>query len=89
MRASLVPFLLPKPLCRPLRRASLRARARAREWMVMGFLMMRPSLASRRMVWRELADEISCVSLGSSQILRSPQLRTAAARRFCVVRLTL
>jgi hypothetical protein len=41
------------------------------------------------MVWREFADEISCVSFGSSQILRWPQLSTEAARRFCVVRLTL
>jgi hypothetical protein len=41
------------------------------------------------MVWRELALAISLVSLGSSQILRFPQPTTEAARRFCVVRLTL
>jgi hypothetical protein len=38
---------------------------------------------------RELALEISLTSLGSSQILRSPHLRTEAARRFWTVKLTL
>jgi hypothetical protein len=32
---------------------------------------------------RELASDISFTSLGSNQILRSPHLRTDAARRFC------
>lgn len=41
------------------------------------------------MDWRELALEISLTSLGSSQILRSPQPRTSAARRFWVTKLTL
>jgi hypothetical protein len=89
IRASAVPFLLPKPRCRPIRRAAVRARARARECMVTGLRMMRPSWTSLRMVWRELALAISLVSLGSSQILRLPQPTTEAARRFCVRRLTL
>jgi hypothetical protein len=89
IRASAVPFLLPKPRCRPIRRAAVRARARARECMVTGLRIMRPSWTSLRMVWRELALAISLVSLGSSQILRLPQPTTEAARRFCVRRLTL
>ena len=44
---------------------------------------------SLRIVWRELALEISLTSLGSSQILRLPQSATEAARRFCVRRFTL
>jgi hypothetical protein len=80
--ASFVPFLLPKPLCLPIRRAWFRALARARECVVTGLRIMRPSLASFRTVCRELAWVISWVSLGSSQILRFPQLRTDAARRF-------
>jgi len=89
IRASAVPFLLPKPRCRPIRRAAVRDRARARECMVTGLRMMRPSSTSLRIVWRELALEISFTSLGSSQILRFPQPTTDAARRFCVRRLTL
>lgn len=54
-----------------------------------GFRMMRPSATSLRIDWRELALEISLTSLGSSQILRSPQPRTSAARRFWVTKLTL
>lgn len=54
-----------------------------------GLRMMRPSSTSLRIVWRELALEISLTSLGSSQILRFPQPTTDAARRFCVRRLTL
>ncbi|KAL2824645.1 hypothetical protein BDW59DRAFT_84298 [Aspergillus cavernicola] len=60
-----------------------------RECMVTGLRMMRPSLTSLRTVWRELALEISLISLGSSQILRLPQPTTEAARRFWVRRLTL
>ena len=89
IRASAVPFLLPKPRWRPMRRAAVSSRARARECMVTGLRMMRPSWTSLRMVWRELALAISLVSLGSSQILRLPQPTTEAARRFCVRRLTL
>ena len=51
--------------------------------------MMRPSETSLRIVWRELALEISLTSLGSSQILRLPQPTTEAASRFWVRRLTL
>ena len=47
-----------------------------------GLRMMSPSETSLRMVWRELALEISLCSLGSSQILRLPQPMTDAARRF-------
>ncbi len=54
-----------------------------------GFLMIRPSETSLRIVWRELALEISLTSLGSSQILFFPHSRTEAARRFWVRRLTL
>ena len=57
--------------------------------MVTGLRMMSPSEMSLRIVWRELALEISLTSLGSSQILRSPHLATEAARRFWVRRLTL
>jgi hypothetical protein len=89
IRASAVPFLLPKPRCRPIRRAAFSSRARARECMVTGLRMMRPSWTSLRMVWRELALAISLTSLGSSQILRWPQPTTDAARRFWVRRLTL
>ena len=38
---------------------------------------------------RLLAMEISLISVGSSQILRLPQLRTEAARRFCSLRDTM
>ena len=72
-----------------MRRAAVSSRARARECMVTGFLMMRPSEMSLRTVARELALEISLTSLGSSQILRLPQPATALARRFWVRRLTL
>ena len=89
IRASAVPFLLPKPRCLPILRAAVSSRARDRECIVTGLRMMRPSATSFRIVWRELALEISLVSLGSSQILRFPQPTTEAARRFWVVRLTL
>ena len=89
IRASAVPFLLPKPLCLPIRRAAFSSRALARECMVTGLRMMRPSETNLRMVWREFALEISLTSLGSSQILRLPQPATDAARRFWVRRLTL
>jgi len=72
-----------------MRRAAVSSRARARECMVTGLRMMRPSWTSLRMVWRELALAISLDSLGSSQILRFPQPTTDAARRFWVRRLTL
>lgn len=51
--------------------------------------MIRPSETSFRIVWRELALEISFTSLGSSQILRLPHPTTEAASRFWVRRLTL
>jgi hypothetical protein len=51
--------------------------------------MIKPSATSLRTVWRELAFEISDTSLGSSQIFRWPQPKTAEANRFWVVRLTL
>ena len=41
------------------------------------------------MFWRELALEISAVSLGSSQTFRLPVLSTDAARRFCSRRFTM
>jgi hypothetical protein len=50
IRASAVPFLLPKPRCLPIRRAAVSSRARDRECMVTGFWMMRPSATSFRMV---------------------------------------
>lgn len=87
--ASAVPFLLPNPLCLPIRLAAVSSRARLRECIVTGLRMMRPSAMSLRMVWRELALEISLTSFGSSQILRLPQSATEAASRFCVVRFTL
>ena len=87
--AFLVPFLLPKPRCLPTLRASASSRALARECIVTGFWMMRPSATSFRMVCRELALLISVTSFGSSQIRRLPQPTTEAARRFCVRKLTL
>lgn len=89
IRASAVPFLLPKPRCLPMRRAAVSSRARAREWTVTGLRMIRPSEMSLRTVARLLALEISLTSFGSSQILRLPQPATALARRFWVRRLTL
>merc|ERR1719187_1951234 len=83
IRALAVPFLLPVPVWRPLRRAMVFLRTRARECTATGLRIMRPSLMSLRMFWRELAFAISLVSLGSSQILFLPHFRTAAANRFC------
>ena len=80
--ASAVPFLFPKPLCRPIRLAAVNSLALARECIVTGLRMIKPSETSLRIVWRELALEISLTSLGSSQILRLPQPATEAARRF-------
>jgi hypothetical protein len=87
--ASAVPFLLPKPVCLPSLRAFCRSLALLLECIVTGFRMIKPSATSFRMVWRELALEISETSFGSSQIFRFPQPTTLAARRFWVVRLTL
>lgn len=87
--ASAVPFLFPNPRCLPILLAAVNSLARARECIVTCLRIMRPSETSLRIVWRELALEISEVSLGSSQILRLPQPTTEAARRFCVRRLTL
>ena len=50
IRASAVPFLLPKPRCLPIRLAAVSSRARARECMVTGLRMMRPSETSFRIV---------------------------------------
>lgn len=67
----------------------LSSRALERECIVTGLRIISPSLTSLRTVCRELALEISVLSLGSSQILRLPQPTTEAARRFWVRRLTL
>lgn len=80
--ASAVPFLFPKPRCLPIRRAAVSSRARARECIVTCFRIISPSDTSLRMVWRELALEISLTSLGSSQILRLPHPTTDAASLF-------
>lgn len=50
IRASAVPFLLPKPRCLPIRLAAVNSLALARECIVTGFLMMRPSDTSLRIV---------------------------------------
>ena len=50
IRASAVPFLFPKPLCRPILLAFVSSRARERECMVTGLRMMRPSSTSLRIV---------------------------------------
>ena len=71
------------PVCLPFLLASFLKATLAREWTTAGFLMMRPSRWRRAILRRELAREISLISLGSSQILRCPHLRTSAARRFC------
>ena len=70
------------PVCRPFLLASFRKATRAREWTTVGFLIMRPWRSRRAILRRELAREISLISLGSSQILRSPHFSTDAARRF-------
>ena len=46
IRASEVPFRLPVPVCLPLRLAARRSRVRAREWTVVGLMMILPSLMS-------------------------------------------
>ena len=86
--ASDVPFLLPGPVWRPFRFAARRSRVRAREWTVVGLIIMRPSLISFFTCVREFAFPISACSAGSSQILRWPTLATLAARRFCDRRFT-
>merc|ERR1711972_1058562 len=86
IRASLVPFLLPKPVWRPLRLASVLSRTRDREWTATGFLMTRPSLMSLRMFCLELALAISLISLGSNHTLFLPHFITEEARRFCSLR---
>merc|ERR1712051_786691 len=83
IRASLVPFLLPKPVWRPLRLASVLSRTREREWTATGFLMTRPSLMSLRIFCLELALEISLISLGSNQTLFLPHFITEEASLFC------
>ena len=80
--------MINSPVCLPLRLASLRRVTRAREWTTVGFLIIRPSLCNLATFLREFAREISLISLGSNQILRSPHLRTEAARRFCNLRET-
>ena len=54
----------------------------------MGFFMISPSFSKRAMLRRELAKEISLISLGSNQILRFPHFKTEAARRFWSLRET-
>jgi len=87
--ASEVPFLLPGPVWRPFRFAARRSRVRAREWTVVGLMIIRPSFISFLTWVRELAFPISACSAGSSQILRWPTLATLAARRFCDRRFTM
>lgn len=68
-RASAVPFLLPAPVCRPLRLAARRSLVRDREWIVVGFTIMCPSLINFATPFRELALAISAASWGSSQTI--------------------
>ena len=83
MRASAVPFLLPGPVCRPLRLAARRSRVRAREWMVVGLTMIRPSLISLRTLVRELAFPISFCSDGSSPTDAQRVPSKSSARVWC------
>ena len=76
------------PVWRPFLLASSLAVTRLLEWTTAGFFMIRPSFCKRATLRRELAKEISLTSLGSSQILRFPHLRTDAARRFWSLRET-
>merc|ERR1712071_295379 len=55
---------------------------RAREWTASGFLMIKPSLISFLMFWRELALAISLISLGSSQTFLLPHFITLAESLF-------
>lgn len=71
---------------RPFLLASSLAVTRLLEWTTAGFFMIRPSFCKRATLRRELANEISLISLGSNQILRFPHLRTEAARRFWSLR---
>merc|ERR1719192_2441486 len=83
VRASLVPFLLPKPVWRPFLLASSFFLTRDLEWTATGFLITRPSLISFLMFCLELALAISLISLGSNHTLFLPHFMTSAARRFC------
>lgn len=82
IRALAVPCLLPNPLCRPFRLASKLARVLARLCTIWGFLIIKPSLISFLMFWREFALAISDDSLGSNQIFFRPHLSTLAASLF-------
>lgn len=74
------------PVCLPFLLASFLRLTLARECTTVGFLKISPSRLRRAMLRREFAREISLISLGSSQILFSPHLRTDAARRFWSLR---
>merc|ERR1711924_449489 len=79
MRASLQPMRFPVPVWRPLRLAAKCLRTLYREWIFVGFLITRPSLASLRILRREFAMEISLTSFGSNQIFLFPHFNTDAA----------
>merc|ERR1711924_343585 len=89
MRASLQPMRFPVPVWRPLRLAAKCLRTLYREWIFVGFLITRPSLASLRILRREFAMEISLTSFGSNQIFLFPHFNTDAARRFWSLRDTI
>lgn len=87
--ASLLPFLLPVPVCLPNRLAASKSRVRDRECPTTGLRMICPSLINFRILALELALPISFCSAGSSQTFLLPTPMTEAASRFCVRRLTI
>lgn len=82
LRAFLVPLRLPVSVWRPFSRANLRLTALKWLCTATGLRMIRPSLMKMRTRWRVLQLDISLISFGSSQILRLPQPKSDAARRF-------
>ena len=76
-------YIHDQPECLPFLLASRALLTRDLEWMVVGFLMIKPSLTNFLTFCLELALLISVVSLGSSQILRLPHFSTEAASLFC------
>merc|ERR1711907_335018 len=68
----------PCAVWRPLRLAAKCLRTLYREWIFVGFLITRPSLASLRILRREFAMEISLTSFGSNQIFLFPHFNTDA-----------
>ena len=84
IRALAVPFLLPCPLCRPFFLASSALRTRARLWIIVGFLMIKPSLTSLRIFWPKNAKEMNHLLLHLIRYLHSlSKLLKIHANKLC------